>query len=151
MVRKSGVAKQYLVGADSEYLDRKYKRVGTTKIVYTQSVDTLANYDDELFLRSPHVDFVFRIEEVAYTTKLLSLVYNTDIGNDARYNEYLQVQQLQENPASANVIIQTGCDNYCTFCIVPYTRGREVSRPHTDIVAEIRSVVASGTQEVTLL
>lgn len=50
------------------------------------------------------------------------------------------------------MIIQTGCDNYCTFCIVPYTRGHEVSRPLGDIVGEVvESVEHHGTREVTLL
>ncbi len=50
------------------------------------------------------------------------------------------------------MIIQTGCDNYCTFCIVPYTRGHEVSRPLGDIVGEVvESVEREGTREVTLL
>ena len=109
------------------------------------------NYDDELFLRSLLIDFTFRIEEVGYLTKILSLITGEDIGNDAKFHEYLQVKQLQENPASANVIIQTGCDNYCTFCIVPHTRGREVSRPEDEIVKEIEEVIANGSKEVTLL
>ena len=109
------------------------------------------NYDDELFLRSSLIDFTFRIEEVSYLTKILSLITGDDIGNDAKFNEYLQVKQLQENPASANIIIQTGCDNFCTFCIVPHTRGRELSRPHQDIVTEIQEVVKNGAREVTLL
>lgn len=99
------------------------------------------NYDDELFLRSPLIDFVFRIEEVSYLTKILSLITGDDIGNDAKFNEYLQVKQLSENPASANIIIQTGCDNFCTFCIVPHTRGRELSRSENEIVTEIQEVV----------
>lgn len=65
------------------------------------------NYDDELFLRSPLIDFVFRIEEVSFLTKILSLITNEDIGNDAKFNEYLAVKQLQENSSSANIIIQT--------------------------------------------
>ena len=109
------------------------------------------NYDDELFLRSQSIDFVFRIEEVAFVTKILSLITGEDIGNDAKFNEYLAIRQLQENPSSANVIIQTGCDNYCTFCIVPHTRGRELSRSQDDIITEIQDVVKSGTKEVTLL
>ncbi len=144
MVRKSWVARRYI---DLEH----YKRHVTEKITLLDSSDSLLNYDDELFLRSPLIDFTFRIEEVAYLTKILSLITGEDIGNDAKFNEYLQVKQLQENPASANVIIQTGCDNYCTFCIVPHTRGREMSRPQDEIVKEIEEVVVQWTKEVTLL
>ena len=168
MVRKSGLAKRYLPGfviprneesaqrADPSYRqdDKKkeeYKRKNAEKITLLESEDSLMNYDDELFLRSQSIDFVFRIEEVSFLTKILSLISGEDIGNDAKFNEYLAVKQLQENPSSANIIIQTGCDNFCTFCIVPHTRGREVSRTQDEITREIREVVASGTKEVTLL
>ncbi len=179
MVRKSGLAKRYLpsfvipkheesvsgvlplVGGarggtppSLPYKGREwsqYKRKNADKIALLDSSDALANYDDELFLRSQSIDFVFRIEEVSFLTKILSLITGADIGNDAKFNEYLAVKQLQENPASANVIIQTGCDNFCTFCIVPHTRGREISRDPDEIVLEIREVVQSGTREVTLL
>ena len=181
MVRKSGMAKRYLPVISTETNEvsevekstwhhmnqisrlqtsssarddnrgAEYKRKNADKITLLDSSDSLLNYDDELFLRSPLIDFTFRIEEVAYLTKILSLITGEDIGNDAKFNEYLQVKQLQENPASANIIIQTGCDNYCTFCIVPYTRGREVSRPQDEIVREIEEVVSQWTKEVTLL
>jgi tRNA A37 methylthiotransferase MiaB/very-short-patch-repair endonuclease len=157
MVRKSGMASRYAklkveswklkVGEHSE----NFKRNSAKKITLLDSSDALANYDDELFLRSPLIDFTFRIEEVSYLTKILSMITGEDIGNDAKFNEYLQVKQLQENPASANIIIQTGCDNYCTFCIVPHTRGRELSRPQENIVTEIQEVVKNWAREVTLL
>lgn len=99
-----------------------YKRHGTRRIELINDINSLLNYDDELFLRSQSIDFTFRIEEVTFLTKILSLILGEDIGNDAKWNEYLAVRQYQENPASANIIIQTGCDNFCTFCIVPYTR-----------------------------
>ncbi len=97
------------------------------------------------------VDFTLRIEEIHYLTKILSIITGNEMGNDAKWNEYLQVKQAQDNPGSANIIIQTGCDNFCSFCIVPYTRGREKSRDKEDIVREIRECVATGTKEVTLL
>ena len=49
------------------------------------------------------------------------------------------------------MIIQTGCDNFCSFCIVPYTRGREKSRSPQDILDEIRECTKTGTKEITLL
>lgn len=121
-------------------LDDKFARNNTTKITLLSDESGLFNYDDELFIRSEKIDFTFRIEEITMLTKILSLISGEEIGNDAKFNEYLAVKQLQENPASANIIIQTGCDNFCTFCIVPHTRGREISRPIADIVAEARDV-----------
>ncbi len=131
--------------------NKEYKRKWAKKITLLESPDSLQNYDDELFLRSPLIDFTFRIEEVSFLTKILSLINGEDIGNDAKYNEYLAVRQLQENPSSANIIIQTGCDNFCSFCIVPHTRGRELSRQQDEIVWEIIDVVSHWTKEVTLL
>lgn len=51
----------------------------------------------------------------------------------------------------AYVPIQNGCDKFCTFCAVPYTRGREVSRPSNDIIKEVQTLVASGYRSITLL
>lgn len=150
MVRKTGMAREYLLG-HFEKMEKQISRNNTTKITFLPSADGLWNYDDELFIRSPDIDFVFRIEEVSMLTKILSIISGVEIGNDAKFNEYLAVKQLQENPASANVIIQTGCDNFCSFCIVPHTRGREISRSQSEILAEIDEVVKNGTKEITLL
>jgi hypothetical protein len=133
------LARRYLVDEEGK-LDEKFARNNTTKITLLPDESGLFNYDDELFIRSEKIDFTFRIEEITMLTKILSLISGEEIGNDAKFNEYLAVKQLQENPASANIIIQTGCDNFCTFCIVPHTRGREISRPIADIVAEARDV-----------
>ena len=53
--------------------------------------------------------------------------------------------------ASAFLTIQEGCDKFCTYCVVPYTRGAEISRPFADIEAEAQSLVEGGAREITLL
>jgi tRNA-2-methylthio-N6-dimethylallyladenosine synthase len=55
------------------------------------------------------------------------------------------------SPLSAFITIMEGCNNFCAYCVVPYLRGREVSRPEADILAEAKSLLAKGTREITLL
>lgn len=59
--------------------------------------------------------------------------------------------QLRSSTVSATVSVMFGCDNFCTYCIVPYVRGRERSRNHKDILAEVTGLAAQGCKEVTLL
>ena len=60
-------------------------------------------------------------------------------------------QQTEAQDVSVFLAVQEGCDKFCTFCVVPYTRGAEYSRPAADIVAEARRLVALGAREITLL
>src|SRR3546814_16516457 len=52
---------------------------------------------------------------------------------------------------TAFLTVQEGCDKFCTYCVVPYTRGAEISRPFADLIAEARAPVAGGVREITLL
>ena len=61
------------------------------------------------------------------------------------------IPQLRDNTLKAWVSIMYGCNNFCTYCIVPYVRGRERSRKKEDILAECRELIAKGTKEITLL
>ena len=113
--------------------------------------NSIFNSDDELFIRTENLDFILRIEEIGSLTTLLSIIYGEDVGQDDTFQSYLRVRQERDITGSANVIIQTGCDNYCTFCIVPYTRGHELSRPLEDIVQECVEAALHGAKEITLL
>jgi tRNA-2-methylthio-N6-dimethylallyladenosine synthase len=62
-----------------------------------------------------------------------------------------QREAIRARGISAFVTVQEGCDKFCTFCVVPYTRGAEVSRPITQIVAEVERLAAAGVREVTLI
>jgi tRNA-2-methylthio-N6-dimethylallyladenosine synthase len=65
--------------------------------------------------------------------------------------EFWHVQPAYQSNFEAFIPIQNGCDKFCTFCAVPYTRGREVSRPSKDIIAEVALLVAQGYKSITLL
>lgn len=148
MVRKTGIAKRYLENSHKEVIE---KRKTAKKIDYLASQEGIYNCDDKLFPRSLAIDFVLRIEETKYIPHILTEIYGYRVGQEDRFDDYLKQTQQRETPYSANIIIQTGCDNYCTFCIVPYTRWQEVSRDHSEIVGECKEAVESGAKEITLL
>ena len=72
-------------------------------------------------------------------------------GACARENDYFRATPKRGSKFSALIPISKGCDNYCSYCVVPHTRGPLVSRPTKDILAEIKSAVKNGAKEVWLL
>jgi len=66
-------------------------------------------------------------------------------------NCYLSISPKYTNKHSAFIPIMTGCDNFCSYCVVPYARGREWSRPPEDIFKEVKNLAKDGCQEITLL
>lgn len=98
----------------------------------------------------PEVDITFSIEELPTLPGKLAELMGVDL-NVSEYNDYLNIIPKVKNNFQVYVPIMTGCNNFCSFCIVPFTRGRERSRPVKDIIAEITSFAAKGAKEVTLL
>jgi len=148
MVRKTGIAKKYI---PEEYLSPHKKRKTAKKIDYISTENEIFNYEDKLFPRANNLDFTFRIEETKYLPHILTQILWKKIGQEDKFDDYLKQVQQRENPFSANIIIQTGCDNYCSFCIVPFTRGGEVSRPSDEIITECQNAASGWAKEVTLL
>ncbi len=143
MVRKTGLHRRHC--------PEDIHRVAARRIELLADHGSIFNADDKILAKSRDVDFTMRIEEVALLPKILSALMDQDIGSDVAWHEYLRVEQTRSNPSTASVIVQTGCDNYCTYCIVPYTRGRELSRPEDDILAEVERVAREGAKEIVLL
>lgn len=110
---------------------------------------------EKLLKQLPHIDVVFGTHNVSHLPALLDsaasqrrpqveiLEESTEFASD--------LPTEREHPWHAWVPITVGCNNFCSYCIVPYVRGRERSRALEDIVAEVESLVAEGVLEVTLL
>jgi tRNA-2-methylthio-N6-dimethylallyladenosine synthase len=73
---------------------------------------------------------------------------DTDMPADAKF---AALPQRRRAGASAFLTIQEGCDKFCTYCVVPYTRGAEISRPFNDLLREAEILVEAGAREITLL
>ena len=145
MVRRTGIWEKYLE-------NYKRDRNKSKKINLLKDSSEIFNNDDKLFPRARgFLDFTLRIEDIRFLTLMLTHIYWESIWNDSKFDDYLKSKQLRENPYSATIIIQSWCDNFCTFCIVPYTRGRETSRSIEEIVAEAREAVAAWAKEITLV
>lgn len=113
------------------------------------------NEGEKIFKRMPHVNLVCGTRMFSRLPELLEEITEKNkrilaIDEDGEVNFDRLVAQRQ-NRYSAFVSIMRGCDNYCSYCIVPYVRGREFSRPVTDIVNEVKGLVDDGCIEITLL
>lgn len=110
---------------------------------------------DALLHRMPEVDIAFRIEDVARLPELLKEVDPTlsfpDEIDEGTLENYFKIAPKKDSNYSVFVPIMTGCDKMCTYCIVPFTRGRETSRDFNDIVDECTRHVEEGALEITLV
>jgi tRNA-2-methylthio-N6-dimethylallyladenosine synthase len=110
----------------------------------------------EILRRAPFVDMVFgpqtyhRLPElVAQATRSDGGVLDTSFPAEPKF-DHLPASATAPG-VSALLTIQEGCDKFCTFCVVPYTRGAEFSRPAAQVIDEARHLVAAGAREITLL
>ncbi len=112
---------------------------------------------EKILSRIPHMDLVFGTRAIERLPALIDKIEQTR----CRIVDVELTQGPERIPVAAGVpadgqvsafvTIMRGCDNFCSYCVVPHVRGRETSRPPEDIVAEIRRLVARGVREVTLL
>ena len=116
----------------------------------------VASQEGELIRqRAPYVDIVFGPQTLHRLPQMLdevSKIHHPVV--DVSFPEIEKFDNLPEPHAegpSAFVSIMEGCSKYCTFCVVPYTRGEEISRPLDDVIAEIASLAEQGVVEVNLL
>lgn len=110
---------------------------------------------DALFRKFPHLDFVLGTNNITDLSTVIDEALYTHrqiVKTEDKFEENLNyLSAKRDNKIKASVSIIRGCDKFCTYCVVPYTRGQEVSRPPESIVEECRHLVESGYKEITLL
>lgn len=117
---------------------------------------------DKLMVDAPLVDFVFGTDNIDALPALVEKTYGGNFTRGQRKTELVDVKFRHREPyhvetmvrapgVSTFVNITKGCDNFCSFCVVPYTRGREKSRPIQHILDDVNALVKRGVKEVTLL
>jgi len=116
----------------------------------------VASQEGELILkRAPYIDLIFGPQTLHRLPNMLNDALDKhQVSIDISFPEIEKFDHLPEpevKGASAFVSIMEGCSKYCTFCVVPYTRGEEVSRPFNDVMHEVEVLAAQGVKEVNLL
>jgi tRNA-2-methylthio-N6-dimethylallyladenosine synthase len=102
--------------------------------------------------RFEHIDFVFGTHAIPRLPQILhSAISQRVFDIDAKEAIHEDIPVVRDSVIIANVPIMYGCNNFCTYCVVPYVRGRERSREEKDILAEIEGLAAQGCKEVLLL
>lgn len=137
-IRQSAVDRIHSLVEKFNQLKKKNKNL---KTILTGCV---LKRDKKVFVEG--FDFVLDIKDIKKLPKLLGK--KTTKNNQ---ENYLDIAPKYESKFTATVPIMTGCNNFCAYCVVPYTREREISRPAESIVKEVKNLVKSGYKEIWLL
>ena len=156
-IREKAVDKTYSeLGRIRDKIKLRKQKTGKKSIVIVAGCVAQAQ-GKEIIKRSPWVDIVVGPQSYQNLPELISKV---DPIND---NKHINIEfptipkfdhldiDINERSSSAFLTIQEGCDKFCTFCVVPYTRGSEYSRPLTSILEEAKKLVDAGVKEIILL
>jgi len=138
--------------------EKVFSRIGVVKELKNEKdlligvAGCVAQQEGEAILkRAPQVDFVMGTQALKDLPELLQTRHAVSIEKDPENHLFPTDQILRNEGIKAQVTIMEGCDNYCTYCIVPYTRGRERSRSVPEILYEIKNLAKQGFKEVELL
>ncbi len=144
--------------------EKVFHEIGRVKKIYrgkTKPVVVVAGCvaqaeNQEVLNRDPYVDIVIgpqsyhKINDILKTYVNKKKIEETEFDSVSKFRYYDGIEN-KNNSVSAYLTIQEGCDKFCHFCVVPYTRGPEYSRPFNQIINEAEQLVKNGVKEITLL
>jgi len=135
----------------------RWKKLKTTKpnLVIGVGGCVASQEGDMILKRAPYVDLIFGPQTLHRLPNMLNDVLDkSQVSIDISFPEIEKFDHLPEPhsvTASAFVSVMEGCSKYCTFCVVPYTRGEEISRPFNDVIREVEILAEQGVKEINLL
>ena len=121
------------------------------------------NYKEKIFKRAPGVDFIVGPSDIGQIPEIIQKIVHGRQSTVHGESKKICITDMRgrveeiyhtgfwEDKKNAHVVISEGCDNYCTYCVVPYVRGRLRHRPANEIIKEARSAVKAGIVNITLL
>ncbi len=146
--------------------DKIYGKMGSLKVLKEQNPNLIIgicgcmaqkpNEESRIRRIAPHVDFILGSDSMDQLPDMIRHAHDSKnpevfIAEDEYHLPAPSLPRAGKSSHHAWVVIMHGCDNFCTYCIVPYVRGRERSRNPNDILREINGLAASGIREITLL
>ena len=151
-IREKATEKVY---SDIGRLKKNYRNKSKPTVLITGCVAQAEN--DEMLKREPYIDAVIGPQSYHNLPKILSTISKKN--NKLNFTEFDVIEKFDklnniknsDSNISAFITIQEGCDKFCNFCVVPYTRGAEHSRSAEDIIKEAKNLVLNGAREITLL
>ena len=144
--------------------EKVYHEIGRIKKIYKQKTKPIMIVagcvaqaeNQEMLKREPYIDVVIGPQSYHKINDLLKKFVSNDQKEETEFDtitkfEYFDKIKNSSNKISAFLTIQEGCDKFCHFCVVPYTRGPEYSRPFNKILSEAEILIKNGAKEITLL
>lgn len=128
-------------------------RIGVTGCM-AQITGLQGEIKNEHMRRLSTVDFMFKIKELGKLPKILVKLHGIKLDKAVDLDDlesYFHINPTITNIAQVFIPIMSGCNNYCSFCIVPYTRGKEEYRPMSEILEEVKKAAKRGSKEVNLV
>ena len=144
--------------------EKVYHEIGRVKKIYKQKVKPIMIVagcvaqaeNQEMLKREPYIDVVIGPQSYHKINDVLKKFVSNDQKEETKFDtiskfEYFDKIENKSNKVSAFLTIQEGCDKFCHFCVVPFTRGPEYSRPFNKILSEAETLIKNGAKEIILL